>query len=208
MSTFDTLHIVKGKFDYQIPVDGGPYTYVILYPNYSTLGFQAHSGSDIRIRGDALSLNQVRVEGADSILPQQQKMGKKLLSIGGRLPKSDIVEHKPGTYLLIVFWADWRHGSSSLNYHVRQALRDHPDSLYAISYSLDVDPEFGRVRETIEDTTHWHTYCDYRGWSSPLLARYGIRNIPWIILVGPKGKIQAMGGDYNRDIKPYLTQIQ
>ena len=37
--------------------------------------------------------------------------------------------------------------------------------------------------------------------------KYGIRNIPFYILVDPKGKIAAMGGDYNRDIKSAMQKI-
>ena len=204
LENIDTLHIMKGQFEYQTRINGGPYTYVIVYPNFSTLGFQAHSGSDIRIKGDALSLSQVHVEGADSILTQEVKSDKKPLSIGKKLPKSKLIHHKNGTYLLIAFWANWRIGGNNINHNIRQALDAHPDSLYAFTYCLDINPENNKIAESIEDTTRWHTYCDYTGWNSALLTKYGIRNIPYFILAGPKGTILAMGSDYNRDIKPAL----
>lgn len=208
LQTIDTLHILKGKFDYQTKVDDGEHTYVIIYPNFSTLSFQTHSGTDIHITGDALSLSQVKVEGADSILTAEKPKSRKPLAIGRRLPKSKIIKKKPGTYLLINFWAEWKHGSSVVNYYTRQALRDHPDSLYVFSYSLDVDPTVVKKAESIEDSTKWHTYCDYQGWGGSLLTKFGIRNIPLMILVNPKDTIIAMGTDYNKDIKPEIDKIQ
>lgn len=204
LATIDTLHITKGRFDYQTRVDGGPYTYVVVYPNFSTLAFQAHSGSDIRIKGDALSLSQVRVEGADSLLPQEPKTGRNPLKVGNPLPKSKVIVHKPGTYLLISFWASWKYSSNDANSQVRWALKEHPDSLCAFLYSLDIEPSVYKKPEFIEDSTRLHSYCDYTGWGGALLTEYGIRNIPYMILVSPKGTVLAMGNDYNRDIKPHL----
>jgi len=209
ISTIDTLHVVKGKFTYETTVEESsePYTWVILYPNYHTLTFMAPSGSDIRIKGDALSLGNERVEGADSIVPIVQKHGRNPLAVGKRLPKSDIICQPRDKWLFISFWANWKHGSSTVNYYTRQALQQYPDSLHAFTYSLDLDPRSSKTSESIEDSLRWKTYCDYKGWSGPLLSKYGIRNIPFMILVNPKGTIAAMGDDYNRDIKPALQRI-
>lgn len=208
LMSIDTLHIVKGRFDYETRMeDSEPYTFTVVYPNYMTLSFMAHAGADIRIKGDALSLAQVSVEGADSILPQERKAGKSPLAVGRKLPKSKLVRQTPGTYLLLSFWANWKHGSSSVNYYTRLALAEHPDSLRAFSYSLDVSPETYRQTEAVEDSTKWKTYCDFRGWNGPLLTKYGIRNIPFMILVDPQGRVAAMGSDYTRDIKPRIQKV-
>lgn len=207
LSTIDTLHILRGRFDYQTKVEGDdPYTFVILYPNFSTLAFQAHSGCDVRIKGDALSLSQVSVEGADSVLPSGRQVAPRPLKVGSRLPRSGIVKHQRGTYLLMTFWADWKHGSNIVNYNTRTALNEHPD-LRAFSYSLDLEPRNTRFAESIPDSMRWRTYCDYTGWGGPLLTRLGIRNIPYYILVGPDGKVLAMGSDYNQSIKPAMQKI-
>jgi len=209
MSSIDTLHIVKGKFDYQTPLpDDGSHTFVVIYPNFSTLSFMARAGQQVRIEGDALSLGNVTVEGADSILPKQTAVTKKSpLAVGKKFPKNKIIRHEPGTYLLVSFWADWKYGSSTVNYNTRRALTDCPDSLQAFTYSLDIDPAATERRRTERsDTLRWKTYCDHRGWQGPLLAKLGIRNIPLMVLVGPDGNIVAMGSEYNKDIKPHLPK--
>ena len=206
MSVIDTLHILRGKFDYQTRVEGTEtYTFVIVYPNFSTLGFQAHSGSDVRIKGDALSLNKVIVEGADSVIPSEIKKAKNPLSIGKKLPQSEIIKHRKGTYLLIAFFADWKNGGSYVNHLLRTSLNEN-HNLHAFSYSLNLQPSKVRDEEPV-DSTRWHTYCDYNGWGGPLLSRLGIRNIPYFILVGPEGRILALGPDFYQDIKSELQKI-
>ena len=212
LSSVDTLHILKGQFDYSSPVKESPepYTYVIVYPNYTTLTFFAHSGTDIRIKGDALSLNQVAVEGADSVVRDTAKAARNPLAVGRRLPKSKLIgkhiKRKPHQWFLIGFWAEWKSGSSIVTYNTSQALREHPDSLCAFTYSLDISPKAGKIRETI-DSTRWKTYCDYTGWSGSLVTQYGIRNLPLMILVNPGDTIVALGSDYYKDIKPHLAEI-
>lgn len=207
--SIDTLHIVKGSFDYETrPEDGEPHTYVIIYPNFTTLSFIARSGSDIRIEGDALSLSKVKVEGADSLVRDEAHRGKSPLAIGKKMPQSNIIKQKPGHYLLISFWAEWKHGSNVVNYNTRLALREHPDSLTAFTYSLDMQRAERPMNDYYEDSLRWRTYCDYQGWGGPLLSKLGIRNIPYMILLNPKGTIIAMGSDYNRDISPTMQKIQ
>lgn len=209
LSTIDTLHIQKGRFSYETRIeDNDPHTFVIVYPNFSTLAFVAHAGTDIRIKGDALSLSQVRVEGADSLVAETELVGRTPLAIGKPLPKSSIVKQRPVKYLLIGFWADWKHGSNTVNYNTRLALREHPDSLTAFTYSLDLEYQPDLSTEYYEDSLRWRTYCDYRGWGGPLLSKWGIRNIPYNILVGPDGRIVAMGSEYNRDVKPAVDRIK
>ena len=207
LSTIDTLHVVRGKFKYEtrLPDANEQYTWVILYPNFSTLRFIAHSGTEVSIKGDAFSLGNERVEGADSVLPVEQHRGKQLLKVGGKLPKNNIVKMQRGRWMLVSFWAEWKHGSSTANYFTRQALQQYPDSLSALTYSLDL--AYREQNENSGDTLHWHTYCDHRGWASPLVGKFGIRNLPYFILLNPKGRIEALGTDYTRDIKPTIQRI-
>lgn len=208
LMTIDTLHILKGKFDYETQVEDvtATYTYTIVYPNFHTLSFQAHGGADIRIEGDALSLSQVAVEGADSVLSADAKdTPKRPLAIGKKLPKSKIVMPQKDAYQLIAFWATWKYGSNPES-QMRVALREHPDSLRVLTYSLNIDPD-ERYKPLERDTLRWRVYCDFNGWGSPLLAKYGIRNIPYYLLIDPKGKLLAMGSEYNRDIRPELNKL-
>ncbi len=207
MLTIDTLHIVKGHFDYSLRLaDSESHTFVVLYPNFRTLAFMAHEGQEVKIKGDALQLDEVRVEGADSVLPEEKLPEKQSIVVGKRLPKNNLIPHANKHYLLIGFWANWKNNGQQVNYNVRSALRDHPDSLHAFTYSLDVEPPRNQRTEAI-DSTVWRTYCDYRGWDSPLLSKLKIRNIPWMILLSPDGIVLASGGKYHEDILPALRKI-
>ena len=207
--TIDTLHIVKGKFDYQTPLpDDESYSFVIIYPNFMTLSFMAHRDSEVRIEGDALSLGNEKVTGADSLLTSKVIRGKSPLTVGKRLPQTDVFSLRKGTYTLVSFSANWRHGAGNTNYFIRHALETCPDSLRAFTYSLDVTPDdYRRFRKSVSDTLRWTSYCDYRAWAGLTLSRLGIRNIPYWILVGPDAKVLAKGGDFNRDIKPEMNKI-
>lgn len=208
LMSIDTLHIVKGRFDYKASVPHDEqFTFVIIYPNYMTLSFLARGGQDVRIRGDALSLGKEVVEGADSVIPAIPRLGKSPLKVGGKIPKNDIIPAHKGKYLLVTFWAEWNHSGSSVTTQTRQALSEHRDSLRVFTYSLDVDPKQERLAKSVEDSTRWDYFCDHLGWGSPLLSRLGIRNIPYHILLDPRGRIRAMGNDYNRDIKAEMSKI-
>lgn len=208
LMSIDTLHIVKGRFDYSAPVPHDEqFTFVIIYPNYMTLSFLARGGQEVNIQGDALSLGKEVVEGADSVIPPTTRQGKSPLKMGGRLPKNYVIPAHKGKYLLINFWAEWKYGGASVNNYTRQALSDHRDSLHVFTYSLDVDPKQEHLPKSITDSTRWTYHCDHLGWASPYLSRIGIRNIPYHILLDPRGRIRAMGCDFNRDIKKEIDKI-
>ncbi len=207
----DTLHLTKGRFQRDIPVSGGPYTFTIIYPNFSTLSFVASERATVTITGDALALADVSVEGADSVFVEQAEKTEGKLKIGARLPKTDIIEknRQKGKYMLVGFWANWRGGSNVVNTNIKRAVKDYDGKLCALSYSLDVDQQMRRVGESRDmDSLAWNTFCDYRAWDSPDVRKLGISNIPYILLIDPDGKIVAMGADFKKDIEPTLKGIE
>ena len=60
----DTLRLREGKFDYTVPLQEKA-TYHILYPNFSELVIFGESGKVVKVKGDARSLNEVKVSGTD-----------------------------------------------------------------------------------------------------------------------------------------------
>ncbi len=204
----DTLHLSKGKFRKTIPITGGPYTFTIIYPNYSTLSFMAEERDKVTIEGDALALADVQVEGADSVIVGSGPIREGKLHTGMRLPKVDIIEEhrQPSKYLLLAFWANWKGGGSAVTASLRHATSDFADHLTALSYSLDVDRRMRRLAEGKEPPT-WDSYCDYLAWDSPAVVTLGINNIPLYILVAPDGTIAALGSNYSSDVEPLLKKL-
>ncbi len=205
----DTLHLLKGEFSKDISLEGGPYQFIIVYPNYVTLTFFASEGQTVRIDGDALALADVKVKGADSVVTEVKVQHvQKPLKVGERLPKVDSVEvaRQDGRYMLIGFWANWRGGSSVVNTHIRRMLNEHPESLCALSYSLDLDNVMRRVHEA-RGNEHWTTFCDFLGWDSPAVREFGINNLPYYILIDPKARVVAFGSNFQMDIESSLKDI-
>ncbi len=205
----DTLHLQKGKFRKKIAVSGGPYTFTIIYPNFSTLSFTASERDKVVIEGDALALADVKVEGADSVIVGLSTRREEKLKVGMRLPHVDVIEksREDGKYLLLAFWANWRGGGNAVNTFLRRSMRDYESKLTALSYNLDVDPHMREIAEGREEH-NWDTYCDYLAWDSPAISQLGINNIPFLILVDPDGKIVALGSNFSGDIEPELKKLK
>ncbi len=217
LDDIDTLHLLRGKFKKELPVTGGPYTFTIVYPNFSTLSFVASEGDKVRIEGDALALGGVKVMGVDSVITEEdrqrelsrRKEHEQVLRIGSTLPKVDEIEEyrHEGSYLLVGFWANWMGGSSVVNSHIRRALTEYGDQLAALSVSLDIDPQLRSVGENVDSTLRWKAYCDYQGWDSPPVHDLGLDNIPYLLLVDPRGTLLAMGSNFKNDIEPTLQKV-
>ena len=104
--------------------------------------------------------------------------------------------------LLIAFWASWKGSSQSALYRarrLRRQLKGKGKEISLISYSLDAD-ENQLTRLEKLDSIDFPSYCDFRSFSSPLVQKWGIRDLPYFILVTPDGRIAAAGSDWLRDI--------
>lgn len=64
MAQLDTLRLREGKFSHTLPLRGTA-TYCILYPNFSELTIFGQEGAKVKVKGDARSLNEVKVTGTD-----------------------------------------------------------------------------------------------------------------------------------------------
>ena len=114
-----------------------------------------------------------------------------------------------GKPLLIAFWATWKSGSQNAVYRARRLRREmkgRGKDINLISYSLDIDEK--RLRRIEErDSIDYPSYCDFRCLASPLVQQWGIRELPYFVLVAPDGRIAAMGSNWVRDIQSAVTQL-
>ena len=112
--------------------------------------------------------------------------------------------------LLIAFWASWKGGSQSALYRARRLRRDikaKGKDIELISYSLDVsERELSRAER--RDTIDYPSFCDFRALYSPLVQEWGIRELPYVILVTPDGRIAASGSDWMKDIQPAADKLK
>lgn len=298
----DTLRLREGKFDYTVPLQEKA-TYHILYPNFSELVIFGESGKVVKVKGDARSLNEVKVSGTDENetytkyrRESQNLSGKKLDSLtrdyilqyptmqmsrfllnkyfiqpegtdqqmmhelydslcranpsdvflsnlsndvrrkntiktGSRIPQFSLTTRKvelkkykkkktiirtiesrtvsDTSYkdkpLLLVFWATWRSGSQSGLYRASRLMRESENKIQAISYSLDVeDTELKAVER--RDSIDYPSICDFKCWNSPLVQQWGIRELPFFILMDKDRKILASGTNWSKDIEPHTKE--
>lgn len=298
----DTLRLREGKFDYTVPLQEKA-TYHILYPNFSELVIFGESGKVVKVKGDARSLNEVKVSGTDENetytkyrRESQNLSGKKLDSLtrdyilqyptmqmsrfllnkyfiqpegtdqqmmhelydslcranpsdvflsnlsndvrrkntiktGSRIPEFSLTTRKvelkkyknkktiirtiesrtvsDTSYkdkpLLLVFWATWRSGSQSGLYRASRLMRESENKIQAISYSLDVeDTELKAVER--RDSIDYPSICDFKCWNSPLVQQWGIRELPFFILMDKDRKILAFGTNWSKDIEPHTKE--
>ncbi len=106
---------------------------------------------------------------------------------GGELSLSSL----RGKYILVDFWASWCGPCRRENPNVVRMYQEYKDKGFDIlSVSLDTDKT--RWLQAIEqDNMTWHHVSDLKGWASNLSKPYGVRGIPYTVLVDPEGKILA-----------------
>ena len=114
-----------------------------------------------------------------------------------------------GKPLLIAFWASWKSGSQSALYRarkVRRELKGKGKDISLISYSLDADEKMLYTLEK-RDSIDFASYCDFLCLSSPLAQQWGIRVLPYFILVAPDGNVAAAGSDWLKNIDPAVKKL-
>ena len=134
------------------------------------------------------------------------------LQVGHKMPSfelvtMDSVKHTlksyKDSYLVMYFWAGWQ-GGSVVGHHSIINLMDEYKKVKLLSYSLDVDSLMLKVNLSMamDDTP---VYCDFNGFSSKLVSQFGIKEIPFIILVGPDGKIKKLTSEAS-DVVSYIEK--
>lgn len=111
-----------------------------------------------------------------------------------------------GKVLLIHFWASWENQSRIETLRVRRMLRQNAGKIESVSISLDVNDAERKGVERM-DSMSWTSYCDFLSWNSPLVKRFGVRTIPFYLLVGTDGKMLATGSSYEKNIEPVVKKL-
>lgn len=141
------------------------------------------------------------------------------LGVGKKMPDFDIettdsVHHTLAEYrgkmFVLYFWAGWQ-GSSGYLHHELTKLRDelaNPEEgqkvrqLELLGYSLDMDTIM--LHSNMPDKSlKVPTCCDLQGFNSNLINQFGIRELPFLILVGEDGKIKLLTQEA-RNVRKYF----
>lgn len=96
-----------------------------------------------------------------------------------------------GKYVLIDFWASWCGPCRRENPNVVRLYEKYKDKGFDIlGVSLDTNKDKW-VEAIKKDKLDWHHISDLKGWSSQLSKPYGVRGIPYTVLVDKEGNIIA-----------------
>lgn len=140
---------------------------------------------------------------------------KQLLRRGKALPDFDLTttdstHHRLSDYrgntLILYFWAGWQGYSQTLHRDVveaRNTAQQQGRNIKLLGYSLDVDSLTLAVNRST-DSLAVPTYCDYLGFDSPYAKQLGINNLPLLLVIDPKGKIEYVTKS-STDAKKFVT---
>ena len=105
---------------------------------------------------------------------------------GNPLPLSSL----KGKYVLIDFWASWCGPCRKENPNVVEAYNKYKDKGFTV-YSVSIDNARDRWLAAIEaDQLIWPNHVSsLQGWQTPILQDYGVRGIPFTVLIDTEGKI-------------------
>lgn len=120
-------------------------------------------------------------------------VGDEAIDLKAATPEGNMysLESMRGKYVLIDFWASWCGPCRRENPNVVRLYNQYKDKGFDIlGVSLDNNKEKW-IAAIAKDQLTWKHISDLKGWASQLAKPYGVRGIPYTVLVDPNGQIIA-----------------
>lgn len=120
-------------------------------------------------------------------------IGEEAINIVGNTPEGTKMDLKSlrGKYVLIDFWASWCGPCRRENPNLVRLYNQYKDKGFDI-LGVSLDNTKSKWEAAIKkDKLEWHHISDLKGWSSTLSKPYGVRGIPYTVLVDKEGNILA-----------------
>ncbi|NND94492.1 MAG: AhpC/TSA family protein [Flavobacteriales bacterium] len=143
-----------------------------------------------------------KIQQMDMALAQQKKQQAALakLSPGSQAPDIDLqtpdgkfvsLSSMKGKYVLIDFWASWcgpcrRENPNVVKLYQKYGGKDF--EILGVSLDSNKDRWIGAIEK---DGLEWEHVSDLKKWNSKAAADYGVRSIPFTVLVDREGKVVA-----------------
>ncbi|NML39920.1 AhpC/TSA family protein [Chitinophaga sp. G-6-1-13] len=111
-----------------------------------------------------------------------------------------------GKYVFLDFWASWCGPCKPQIPYLKAANDKYKGKNFSmIAVSLDSKKEAWE-KAVEKHGINWTNVCSMKGWADETIASYGASYIPFNVLIGPDGKVLAMGL-YGEDVEKKLAEI-
>lgn len=145
-----------------------------------------------------------------------------MLRAGAMMPDFDVVtpdsvhhnlKKYKGSTLFLYFWSGWQ-PTSNITHRELLSIKEHledptdgsaPQKAAILGYSLEVDSTSFRINMDEDTRSKIPTYCDFQGFVSPLVQQLGIKSVPLVIVIDPKGKVKLVASSMEPLKKMYKT---
>ncbi|XOV67562.1 MAG: redoxin domain-containing protein [Fluviicola sp.] len=157
--------------------------------------------------GDPEALERYRERFSSSVLksPYIVDIDKRITTlnlskVGNQIPEFKMadstgimrsIEEYKGSYVLIDFWASWCGPCRRENPNIVAAYKEYKDYGFTVlGVSLDKERE-AWLKAVKKDELTWTQVSDLKGWENSVARMFGVRSIPFSILIDPNGVIIA-----------------
>jgi hypothetical protein len=106
-----------------------------------------------------------------------------------------------GKVNVVSVWASWSYNSTDMQRRLVNLKKKYGDKLDVVSICVDGGPKDCKQRVE-RDSVKWSTICDGRMWNTPLLAKFGLADVPANLIADEKGTIVA------RNLQPQKMEEQ
>jgi peroxiredoxin len=91
---------------------------------------------------------------------------------------------------VVSFWASWNYQSTDMQRRLKAKKEKYGDKLAIVSVCLDGSPAACKRTVVDRDSLKWSTVCDGKMWDSPLIAKFGVGDVPANVVIDQKGNIR------------------
>ncbi len=160
-------------------------------PNFSHISLLESNINKEELRQQQLNRNYVNISiGAKA-------PGFSINNISGKKVNLDDFN---GEKVIIAFWASW-HKTSVENMKYLEDISNKKD-IKIISISLDSNKHRWENSITSKEMKNFYNLCDFKSWENTAVKIYGIKSLPFYVLINEDTKIEALTNDIHN-----LTQI-
>ena len=93
-----------------------------------------------------------------------------------------------GKLNVVSVWATWSYSSTDQQRRLKTLKDKYGDKLGILSICVDGRPNDCKQRVE-SDSLKWSTVCDGRMWNTPLMAKFGLADVPANLVIDERGKI-------------------